>query len=202
MANERQKLRHIRSSVVNEGGVPKLPTPSMLEYGEIAINFASGHETLSIKNNSGDVVSFSSDNVIEKKFSGYTAQSDWSESDTGKTSYILNKPTKLSQFSNDEKFIVSGNVVSALSTKQNTINDLEDIRNNASSGASAYSLVVSHTGNTGIHLPVVTSNDNGKVLKVVDGSWALVSTVTVYSGSIPPQSNLGNNGDIYIQTNS
>ena len=52
------RVRHIRSSVV-ENNLPKLPTPAQLEFGEIAINYAAGYETLSIKNTSGDVVTFS-----------------------------------------------------------------------------------------------------------------------------------------------
>ena len=63
-------LQHKRSSVVNdENGIktPKLPTKEQLEFGEIAINYAKDYETLSIKNSSGDVVTFSSDSTIDKK---------------------------------------------------------------------------------------------------------------------------------------
>lgn len=44
-----------RSSVVNDG-VPKLPTADQLKYGEIAINFAVGHETISLKNSNDEIV--------------------------------------------------------------------------------------------------------------------------------------------------
>jgi hypothetical protein len=44
------KILHKRSSILNEGNA-KLPASSDLEYGEIAINYAKGHETISIKNN-------------------------------------------------------------------------------------------------------------------------------------------------------
>ena len=63
-------LQHKRSSVVNdENGIktPKLPNKEQLEFGEIAINYAKDYETLSIKNSSGDVVTFSSDSIIDKK---------------------------------------------------------------------------------------------------------------------------------------
>ena len=59
-------LQHKRSSVVNDNK-PKLPKAGQLEFGEIAINYAKDYETLSIKNSSGDVVTFSSDSIIDKK---------------------------------------------------------------------------------------------------------------------------------------
>lgn len=45
-----------RSSVVNDDGTPKIPTSDQLQYGEIAINYADGVETLSIKNSSNEIV--------------------------------------------------------------------------------------------------------------------------------------------------
>jgi hypothetical protein len=46
-----------RSNVVLEDGNPKIPTADQLNYGEIAINYASGVETLSTKNADDEVVS-------------------------------------------------------------------------------------------------------------------------------------------------
>jgi len=60
----RKKLLHLKSSVVNPNGTPKLPTSEQIELGEIAVNYADGHETLAIKNSNGDVVSFSNDQTI------------------------------------------------------------------------------------------------------------------------------------------
>lgn len=45
----------------------------------------------------------------------------------------------------------------------------------------------------------MTENDNGKVLQVVNGEWALVTPVSVYSGSSSPDNTQGNDGDIYLQ---
>lgn len=56
-----------KKSVVTENGKPKLPTPDQIVYGEIAINYAKDVETISIKNNSDEIVTFSSDKIIEKK---------------------------------------------------------------------------------------------------------------------------------------
>ena len=60
----RKKLLHLKSGVVNQDGTPKLPTSEQIDLGEIAVNYAEGHETLAIKNSSGDVVSFSNDQTI------------------------------------------------------------------------------------------------------------------------------------------
>lgn len=51
-----------RSNVVDASGNPKLPDASAMSYGEIAVNYAAGAETLSIKNSSDEIVTFSSDN--------------------------------------------------------------------------------------------------------------------------------------------
>ena len=75
MAKNINHIQHKKSSVV-ENGLPKLPNSNVLVEGEIAVNFASGVETISLKNSSGEVVTFSSDNYfIDKKFgSGFTGE--------------------------------------------------------------------------------------------------------------------------------
>lgn len=45
-----------RSNAVNGDGTPKIPTSGQLQYGEIAINYAAGVETLSIKNSKDKIV--------------------------------------------------------------------------------------------------------------------------------------------------
>ena len=49
-------------------------------------------------------------------------------------------------------------------------------------------------------IPSISSANNGQILQVVNGAWALVSPVTVYTGSDAPNNNNGNNGDIYLQS--
>jgi hypothetical protein len=51
-----------------------------------------------------------------------------------------------------------------------------------------------------MHLPTVSASDNGKILLVKNGAWSLETPVTVYSGSNAPNPNMGNDGDIYLQT--
>jgi hypothetical protein len=49
-------------------------------------------------------------------------------------------------------------------------------------------------------LPAVTSSDNGKVLRVVNGQWVLVEPAIIFSGTGTPDDENGKDGDIYIQT--
>ncbi len=49
-------------------------------------------------------------------------------------------------------------------------------------------------------VPAVGTSDNGEIMEVVNGTWAAVTPVKIYSGTSTPSSSLGNNGDIYIQT--
>ena len=58
-------LQHVRSAVV-ENDLPKLPTPQQIMVGEIAINYAKDHETISLKNNNDEIVTFTNDKQIKK----------------------------------------------------------------------------------------------------------------------------------------
>lgn len=49
-------------------------------------------------------------------------------------------------------------------------------------------------------LPSVSNTDNGKVLRVINGQWVLVTPAVIYSGDGEPSDSEGNDGDIYIQT--
>ena len=73
MTKNTEHVIHIHSKQVIDNK-PKLPTSSVLAEGEIAVNYAEDVETLSIKNESGTVVTFSSDNYYteQKLGSGFT----------------------------------------------------------------------------------------------------------------------------------
>ena len=58
-----EHLIHKRSSQIVDNQ-PKLPTSEQIEYGEIAVNYAKGHETLSIKNSDNEIKTFSCDDNI------------------------------------------------------------------------------------------------------------------------------------------
>ena len=61
MAN---KIIHKHSSVITDGQA-KLPDKDQLEYGELAVNYAAGVETISLKNTEGQIVEFKSTKQIE-----------------------------------------------------------------------------------------------------------------------------------------
>ena len=71
----RNIVKNIRSNSVGTNGKPKLPLPNQLDYGEIAVNYASGHETLSLKNDAGNIVSLSVNSVEDVKVNGSTVVS-------------------------------------------------------------------------------------------------------------------------------
>ena len=71
----RNIVKNIRSSAVIDGK-PKLPQPTDLDFGEIAINYAEDHETLSFKNNSNEIVSLSVKTVDDVKVNGNSVVSN------------------------------------------------------------------------------------------------------------------------------
>ena len=61
------KLIHIKSKQRGEDGVsPKLPTSEQLEYGEIAINYGDGIETIAIRNDSDEIVTFIPEHKVKE----------------------------------------------------------------------------------------------------------------------------------------
>lgn len=147
------KVIHKKSNVLIDGN-PKLPAAASLEYGEIAINYAVSGETLSIKNVSDDIVTFSSDNKLLGKVSqDFVTTADTADFLTG--------------------VAVNGTAVAV--TNQ-----------------------VAQVNVQG--LPAVTASDNGKILRVVNGEWAIVTPTIVYGGSGTPPASLGNDGDVYLQS--
>ena len=71
----RKIVRNIRSSAVIDGK-PKLPQPTDLDFGEIAINYAKGYETLSLKNDLGEIVSMPVNTIEDIKVNGSSVVSN------------------------------------------------------------------------------------------------------------------------------
>lgn len=67
--SKRRYIQNLRSqTIINDEGVkkPKLPEANDIKEGEIAINFATGYETMAIKNADGNIVKF--DNKVDEKY--------------------------------------------------------------------------------------------------------------------------------------
>lgn len=62
----RNIVKNIRSKELNGNG-PKLPTSGQLDYGEIAVNYKKGYETLSLKNDNNEIVSLSVNTIEDVK---------------------------------------------------------------------------------------------------------------------------------------
>lgn len=73
MSKNIEHLQHIKSNVVIEGK-PKLPTAEVLVDGELAVNYAEGYETISLRNSNSGITTFSSDDYYTKNKlgSGFT----------------------------------------------------------------------------------------------------------------------------------
>lgn len=79
----RDCVQHLRSKeVIN--GLPKLPPISAVSDGEIAVNYASGYETLSIRNSNSGITTFSCDDYYTEKKLGSAFTSDDSATVTQK----------------------------------------------------------------------------------------------------------------------
>lgn len=61
------KLIHIKSKQKGEDGKsPKLPTSEQLQYGEIAINYGDGIETIAIRNEKDEIVKFIPEDKVKE----------------------------------------------------------------------------------------------------------------------------------------
>ena len=63
----KNKILQKRSADLINGN-PKLPSSADLEYGELAVNYAKGQETITLKNNEDEVVEFKSKNYIDSTY--------------------------------------------------------------------------------------------------------------------------------------
>lgn len=64
MAQVVKNKRSNRTSIANNIVIPAQPSSNALQNGEIALNYADGYETLFIKNDNGEIVSFSNDDAL------------------------------------------------------------------------------------------------------------------------------------------
>ena len=158
MAN---KLIHKRSSVITDNN-PKLPQPDSLEYGEIAINYADGYETITFKNTENEIVEVRTkeyfEDIIDKNEEAVSkslndlntcvdeTENAYAAADDALKVYVeglidgLDIPTNLSELTNDVPFVTQGefnSLYNSMESKQDVITDLATIRSGAALGATA-----------------------------------------------------------------
>ena len=64
---QKWKLIQIKSKQHGEDGTsPKLPTCEQLEYGELAINYGDGIETIAIRNEKDEIVKFIPEHKVKE----------------------------------------------------------------------------------------------------------------------------------------
>lgn len=155
-----------RSNIL-QNNEPVLPTPSSLEYGELSINYAAGHETIAIKNDNNEIVTFTHGKQGPQGANGSNG-TDGKQGPQG---------------------------VDGTNGKQGP----QGV--NGSNGTNGTNGKQGPQGPEGPStIPTIGTGDEGKVLKVVNGIWALVTPINVYSGSGTPPASVGIGGDLYLQT--
>lgn len=196
-----------RSNTV-QNNKPKFPSPSSLEYGELCINYADGHEAIAFKNDNSEVVVF-----------GYS-----NEAIDARDQVVATALTDLdNRLSGVEQTYVSSAVMSDSAQTPSVTNNVLTIPTvagaqgpqgpqgiNGGSGAQGPQGPQGVNGDNGVQgpqgpegpstIPTIGPGDEGKVLKVVNGVWTLVTPINVYSGSGTPPVATGTNGDLYLQT--
>lgn len=167
MAKNVDHIQHIKSNVVLEGK-PKLPESSALIEGELAINYANGVETISIKNSDGNIVTFSSDDYYssQKLGSAFTG----ANSAVTVTDALENIHIDVDQVL-DDSVSASTNPISSQAV-YSAITDNELVWTNAYVAISG--AVSSHTVDTNMH---ITSADRVKI----DSIDSLSGTVTAHT---------------------
>jgi len=127
-------------------------------------------------------------------------KSDWDENNSTSYSYILNKPDLSNFITQETKSNWNETDTSSAAYIQNKP-DLSNFITQHQSIKTINNQTITGEGNVNISgLPQVSVSDNGKILMVVNGQWALVSPSVLYSGSGVPNNFNGNNGDLYMQT--
>ena len=100
----------LKKSKLTTNGKPNLPAPSKLVEGELAINYAEGVETISTKNESGTVVTFSSDDYFKNQYLAWEKGTG-----TGSAKLVSNSGTASGNFavSEGQETIASGDATHA-----------------------------------------------------------------------------------------
>lgn len=142
----RNIVKNIRSKEL-VGGKPKLPTSSQLDYGEIAVNYASGHETLSLKNDAGNIVSLSVNTIEDVKVNETSVVANKTANITmngdtipvaGRTYDVITYPSPFNENKNVGKILVNKKLSEALKILETNISALvTEVLDNEETSAAA-----------------------------------------------------------------
>ena len=103
---EKRHVQHVRSKVV-ENGQPKLPasgSSSPLLYGELAINYHKGAETISLRNDADEIVTFHDEVEISTALPQHVNAEIWIDTSDSAVTEVYTKQqidSALSGFTND-----------------------------------------------------------------------------------------------------
>lgn len=142
----RNIVKNIRSKEL-VGGKPKLPTSNQLDYGEIAVNYASGHETLSLKNDAGNIVSLSVNTIEDVKVNETSVVANKTANITmngdtipvaGHTYDLITYPSPFNENKNVGKIVVDKKLSEALKILETNISALvTEVLDNEETSAAA-----------------------------------------------------------------
>ena len=136
MAKNVEHVSHIKSKL-KTNGLPQLPSPDKLVDGEIAINYAEGVETISIRNENSAITTFSSDNYYTEKKLG--------------SGFTNNDVTVTEAIDDLEHMVVN---------KEEAIAAALNAKTDKATTTALNNVVTAHTANTSIHL---TSTEKGQL---------------------------------------
>lgn len=103
--------------------IPKLPTPDKIVYGEIAVNYLKGHETLSIKNSEDEIVGFVNENEFNDMQEIVT--SAFGKEKNERIESISSLESKMNSGIEDLELVISSSLNDLNSRLLETFNDAE-----------------------------------------------------------------------------
>lgn len=205
----------VGTGVTENDGVTITPISEVIQEDEEVVSAALNdlNNRKADKSDLDDAISGLTE-YIDEQVSAATIEVD-SELDSGSTNPVENRA--IWKVIVDNELIVSSalNDLNDNKADRSELSDFADINDVAitgvtqsGSGNAVTAVTVSNKRLTvskgdisggGGGLPDVTSTDNGKILKVVNGVWTLVDSIVTYAGETNPPQTFGNNGDIFLQ---
>ena len=142
----RNIVKNIRSKELNGNG-PKLPTSGQLDYGEIAVNYKKGYETLSLKNDNNEIVSLSVNTIEDVKVNETSVVANKTANITmngdtipvaGRTYDVITYPSPFNENKNVGKILVDKKLSEALKILEKNISALvTEVLDNEETSAAA-----------------------------------------------------------------